>query len=56
MKRCRVKFINVLDNFPVNYAALFIIGTNDNNYVTLLMVFNDTHDGYWPIKSHPSSG
>ena len=41
------KFRNFLGNFPVHYAALFIKRTVNNNYMTLLMAFHHTHDGFW---------
>ena len=49
MKRWRVKFRNSLGNFPVHYAALFTNMTINNNYITLLMAFHHTHDGFWYV-------
>ena len=47
IKSWRVKVRNFLDNFLVHYAALCINRTINNNYMTLLMTLNDTHDGFW---------
>ena len=47
MKSWRVKSRNFLEDFPVQYAALFINRTINNNCMTLLMALHHTHDGFW---------
>ena len=51
MKNWRVKFRNFLDRFSVHYEALFINKTINNNCMTLLMTFHDTHDVFWSFIS-----
>ena len=42
----RVKFRNFLSDLPVHYSVLFINRTINDNYMTLLMSFHHTHDGF----------
>ena len=52
MKSWRVKFRNLLGNFPVHYAALYINRTINNICMTLLMALHHTHDGFWYFFLH----
>ena len=47
IKSWGVKFRNLLGDFPVHYAALFINRTINNNFMTLLMALHHSNNRFW---------